>query len=56
MTAGEDPEAVAKDLETTVLKRMAEPEEIANVIVFLLSGDASFITAAVYTVDGGWHC
>jgi NAD(P)-dependent dehydrogenase (short-subunit alcohol dehydrogenase family) len=34
-------------------KRIAEPEEIANVITFLLSDDASFVTAALYVVDGG---
>jgi NAD(P)-dependent dehydrogenase (short-subunit alcohol dehydrogenase family) len=34
-------------------KRIAEPEEIASVILFLLSDDASFVTAATYVVDGG---
>lgn len=34
--------------------RLAEPEEIANVIVFLSSAKASFVTGAVMSVDGGY--
>ena len=34
-------------------KRIAEAVEIANVITFLLSDEASFVTAALYVVDGG---
>lgn len=33
--------------------RIGEPEEIAAVIVFLLTEDASFMTGAVVSVDGG---
>lgn len=36
-----------------MLKRIAEPEEIANLITFLLSSEASFLTAGVYVADGG---
>jgi len=35
------------------LERMGEPEEVANVIVFLASDLASFVTASVWGVDGG---
>jgi NAD(P)-dependent dehydrogenase (short-subunit alcohol dehydrogenase family) len=38
----------------TPLGRIAEPEEVAKVIAFLASDDASFITAAVLPVSGGW--
>ena len=38
----------------TPLGRMAEPHEIAEVIAFLLSLQASYITGAVVPVDGGW--
>jgi NAD(P)-dependent dehydrogenase (short-subunit alcohol dehydrogenase family) len=34
--------------------RMADPEEIADAVVFLLSAKAGFITGAVLEVDGGY--
>ena len=33
--------------------RPAQAEEVANVVRFLLSDDASFVTAACYDVSGG---
>lgn len=38
------------------LPRFAEPIEIAKVIGFLLSDDASFVTGACYMADGGMTC
>jgi len=35
------------------LGRYGEPEDVAKLLLFLSSDDASFITGSVYTVDGG---
>lgn len=35
------------------LGRMGDPEEVARAVLFLASADASFITGATLTVDGG---
>ncbi len=46
-----DAQAIAR---RAPLGRMASPEEIARVIGFLASPQASYVTGAVLPVDGGW--
>jgi len=36
------------------LKRLGEPEEVAEPIVFLLSERASYVTGHGFTIDGGY--
>jgi NAD(P)-dependent dehydrogenase (short-subunit alcohol dehydrogenase family) len=40
-------------IDSIPLKRIAEPNELAQPIIFLLSSDASFITGSSLVVDGG---
>jgi NAD(P)-dependent dehydrogenase (short-subunit alcohol dehydrogenase family) len=42
-------------IENTPLKRMGNPEEVANVVAFLASDEASFMTGAMVEVSGGWN-
>jgi Dehydrogenases with different specificities (related to short-chain alcohol dehydrogenases) len=49
-------EGAAKNVgyERVPLQRIGEPEEIAAASLFLCSDDASYITGAELSVDGGW--
>ena len=46
---------VKEETERILVKRFAEPEEIAKVVTFLASEDASFVNSTVIKVDGGWY-
>ena len=42
-------------IDNTPLGRIGQPEEVANVVVFLASDEASFMTGASVEVTGGWN-
>ncbi len=44
---------VKRAVEATPLGRIAEPEDVANMVAFLASDEASFITGQAYNVNGG---
>jgi NAD(P)-dependent dehydrogenase (short-subunit alcohol dehydrogenase family) len=48
-----DPERAARRLVHIPVGRFAEPEELANAVLFLASDESSFITASQFMVDGG---
>jgi NAD(P)-dependent dehydrogenase (short-subunit alcohol dehydrogenase family) len=51
---GDDPEQLPQAaLVSQILPRMGVPEEVGKLVCFLASDAASFITGAVYLVDGG---
>jgi NAD(P)-dependent dehydrogenase (short-subunit alcohol dehydrogenase family) len=49
----EDPEWSRIQLGRAMINRMGQPEEVASVVAFLASDDASYVTGADIAVDGG---
>jgi acetoacetyl-CoA reductase len=45
--------ALAKVVEKIPQRRLGRPEEVARVVRFLLEDDSSYITGAVYAINGG---
>lgn len=58
MVRGLDTEIKDLNIERTVsvmpMNRMGKPEEVAEVVCWLLCEGSSFVTGSVHTVDGGW--
>jgi NAD(P)-dependent dehydrogenase (short-subunit alcohol dehydrogenase family) len=51
---GKEQEMFEKLSKTQPIGRMAKPEEIAGLILYLCSDEASFITGCDYPIDGGF--
>jgi 3-oxoacyl-[acyl-carrier protein] reductase len=47
-----DPQVVGQSMNS--LRRLANPEEIASAVAFLLSDDASYVTGSTLDAAGGW--
>lgn len=50
----DDPQKLKKAEELIPMKRAAQPEEVAAVVVFLASEEASYVTGSSYVTDGGF--
>jgi 3-oxoacyl-[acyl-carrier protein] reductase len=53
MSSAVDPKVIEQAVANIPLKRMGEPREIADAIVFLASDLAKYVTGQVLVVDGG---
>ena len=54
MLDGVPEEHLAPYRKSNLLERFADPPEVANCILFLVSDDASFVTGSVLVADGGY--
>jgi NAD(P)-dependent dehydrogenase (short-subunit alcohol dehydrogenase family) len=54
LLAGRSPDTLQRIADMHPMARMAQADEIAEVVCFLLSGRASFVTGSVHLVDGGY--
>jgi meso-butanediol dehydrogenase/(S,S)-butanediol dehydrogenase/diacetyl reductase len=53
MIKSRDPQLLKSRIDMTPMGRMGTPEEVAAVVAFLCSDEASYVTGAAYMVDGG---
>ena len=49
-----DPERLKRTLEKYIIRRPGQPDDVANMVLFLSSDASSWITGQVYPVNGGF--
>ncbi len=55
MTKAMPVSAIETAIEQTPGRRLGKPEEVAQLVRFLLDDKAGYITGAVYKINGGWY-
>lgn len=53
VTEGDAIEQIKQYAQSIPMRRMAQPEEVTNMVVFLASDDASYSTGSEFIIDGG---
>jgi 3alpha(or 20beta)-hydroxysteroid dehydrogenase len=53
MTAALDPDQIKVASASVPIKRVGEPEDVSNLVVFLASDESGFITGTEHVIDGG---
>ena len=56
MNKNMDDEFRNKEIDKILLRRFAEPEEVANLVYFLSTPEASYINDSIIRIDGGKKC
>lgn len=49
-----DPKSMEGMLARVPMKRVGQPQEVSNLVLFLASAESSYITGSTVVVDGGW--
>jgi NAD(P)-dependent dehydrogenase (short-subunit alcohol dehydrogenase family) len=50
----QDPKMIEAMLARIPLHRVGKPEEVSNLVLFLVSDKSSYITGSTVVIDGGW--
>lgn len=50
----DDPQARAEAERKILMRRAAQPAEIARLVLFLASSDSDYVTGSTYTMNGGF--